>query len=147
MGRRGRGGTWPREDGGRRKRSRWAASSSSKSATPNVTGLVSVEPSRYAIEYHQRTTVDAPNEVWTKDKIPAPETPLSTEEASMMEILGFHGFGSTKGKAVVTNQFGPAKGAARIEAKSKRQYRQYKNRKGGAQLLSSEASITSKIQH
>ncbi len=54
------------------------------------------------------------------------------EEASEEELedmLGFTGFGSTKGKAVVDNQLGPAAGAA---SKHKaRKYRQYMNRKGG----------------
>ena len=47
----------------------------------------------------------------------------------MQQMLGFGGFGSTKGKAVADNQSSAAKGAA---SKNKgRKYRQYMNRKGG----------------
>lgn len=51
------------------------------------------------------------------------------EQNEMMQMLGFGGFGSTKGKAVADNQMSAAKGAA---SKNKgRKYRQYMNRKGG----------------
>lgn len=51
------------------------------------------------------------------------------EQDDMMQMLGFGGFGSTKGKAVQDNQSSAARGAA---SKNKgRKYRQYMNRKGG----------------
>ena len=47
----------------------------------------------------------------------------------MMQMMGFGGFGTTKGKAVADNQSSAARGAA---SKNKgRKYRQYMNRKGG----------------
>ena len=54
---------------------------------------------------------------------------IDEEQNAMMQMLGFGGFGSTKGKAVVDNQMSAARGAA---SKNKgRKYRQYMNRKGG----------------
>ena len=51
------------------------------------------------------------------------------EQTEMMIMMGFGGFGSTKGKAVADNQSSAARGAA---SKNKgRKYRQYMNRKGG----------------
>jgi U4/U6.U5 small nuclear ribonucleoproteins len=51
------------------------------------------------------------------------------EEEQMKKLLGFDGFGSTKGEAVQDNQNSAARGAA---AKNKaRKYRQYMNRKNG----------------
>ena len=51
------------------------------------------------------------------------------EEEQMKRLLGFDGFGSTKGEAVQDNQTSAARGAA---AKNKaRKYRQYMNRKNG----------------
>lgn len=51
------------------------------------------------------------------------------EQAAMMSLMGFGGFGTTKGKAVADNQISAARGAA---SKNKgRKYRQYMNRKGG----------------
>ena len=51
------------------------------------------------------------------------------EQDQMMQMMGFGGFGTTKGKAVVDNQTSAASGAA---SKNKgRKYRQYMNRKGG----------------
>ena len=51
------------------------------------------------------------------------------EEEQMKKLLGFDGFGSTKGKAVEDNQSTAARGGA---AKNKaRKYRQYMNRKSG----------------
>ncbi|KAG9081203.1 hypothetical protein FRC07_014578, partial [Ceratobasidium sp. 392] len=47
------------------------------------------------------------------------------DEAQMMAAMGFGGFDSTKGKAVVGNQ----QGAANI--KKQRTWRQYMNRRGG----------------
>jgi U4/U6.U5 tri-snRNP-associated protein 3 len=52
-----------------------------------------------------------------------------SEEEQMRLMLGFGGFDSTKGKAVDDNALGAARGAARNE--SKREYRQYMNRRGG----------------
>ncbi|KAL7526972.1 hypothetical protein ACHAXR_001736 [Thalassiosira sp. AJA248-18] len=50
-------------------------------------------------------------------------------EEQMMQMIGFGGFGTTKGKAVADNQSSAARGAA---SKNKgRKYRQYMNRKGG----------------
>lgn len=51
------------------------------------------------------------------------------EQKEMLQLMGFGGFGTTKGKAVADNQSSAARGAA---AKNKgRKYRQYMNRKGG----------------
>ncbi len=51
------------------------------------------------------------------------------EEDQMLNIFGFGGFDSTKGKAVEDNQTSASKG---LVAKNKaRKYRQYMNRKGG----------------
>ncbi len=51
------------------------------------------------------------------------------EEEQMRIMMGFDGFGTTKGKVVADNQHGAARGAA---SKNKgRKYRQYMNRKGG----------------
>ena len=51
------------------------------------------------------------------------------EEEQMRKLLGFNGFGSTKGEAVADNQSTAARGGA---AKNKaRKYRQYMNRKSG----------------
>ena len=51
------------------------------------------------------------------------------EEEQMRKLLGFNGFGSTKGEAVEDNQSSAARGGA---AKNKaRKYRQYMNRKNG----------------
>ena len=51
------------------------------------------------------------------------------DEEQMKMLLGFDGFGSTKGEAVQDNQNSAARGAA---AKNKaRKYRQYMNRKNG----------------
>lgn len=51
------------------------------------------------------------------------------EEEQMRKLLGFNGFGSTKGEAVADNQTTAARGVA---AKNKaRKYRQYMNRKNG----------------
>ena len=51
------------------------------------------------------------------------------EEEQMRKLLGFDGFGSTKGESVEDNQSTAARGGA---AKNKaRKYRQYMNRKSG----------------
>jgi len=51
------------------------------------------------------------------------------EQNEMLQLMGFGGFGTTKGKTVADNQSSAARGAA---AKNKgRKYRQYMNRKGG----------------
>jgi U4/U6.U5 tri-snRNP-associated protein 3 len=52
-----------------------------------------------------------------------------SEEDQMKLLLGFGDFDSTKGKLVDENLKGPAVGAARHE--TKREYRQYMNRRGG----------------
>eukprot|EP01039_Chlorochromonas_danica_P008893 gene8895-9812_t len=51
------------------------------------------------------------------------------EEEQLEDMLGFTGFGSTKGKAVSDNQQGAAAGA--VSKHKARKYRQYMNRKGG----------------
>ena len=57
------------------------------------------------------------------------EQELEGEQKKMMEMMGFGGFGTTKGKAVEDNHSSAARGAA---SKNKgRKYRQYMNRKGG----------------
>jgi hypothetical protein len=51
------------------------------------------------------------------------------EEEQMRKLLGFEGFGSTKGESVEDNQSSAARGVA---GKNKaRKYRQYMNRKSG----------------
>jgi U4/U6.U5 tri-snRNP-associated protein 3 len=52
-----------------------------------------------------------------------------SEEEQMKIIIGFSDFDSSKGKPVEENQKGPANGTVRKD--SKRQYRQYMNRRGG----------------
>lgn len=47
------------------------------------------------------------------------------EEAAMMRAMGFGGFGTTQGAQVEGNDAGA------VKVKSKRQARQYMNRKGG----------------
>ncbi|GLE01380.1 hypothetical protein PINS_up010210 [Pythium insidiosum] len=64
----------------------------------------------------------------TESAAPAALSHLSEEEQMQM-LLGFGGFDSTKGKSVEDNAVGPAAGAARKE--TKREYRQYMNRRGG----------------
>lgn len=49
------------------------------------------------------------------------------EEAMMMRMMGFGGFGSTQGKHV-DDEFA---NASAVQQKTKRQARQYMNRKGG----------------
>ena len=63
---------------------------------------------------------------------------MSEEELNMMQLMGFAGFGTTKGTLVKDNQYGPAKGGARIE-KGPRKYRQYMNRLGKNKLLDSDS--------
>jgi U4/U6.U5 tri-snRNP-associated protein 3 len=58
---------------------------------------------------------------------PAPED--DSEEAQMARLMGFGGFGSTKGKEVADNQHGAARGA--VKKNQNRSYRQYMNRRGG----------------
>ena len=50
-------------------------------------------------------------------------------EAQMARLMGFGGFGSTKGKEVADNQHGAARGA--VKKNQNRSYRQYMNRRGG----------------
>ena len=61
---------------------------------------------------------------------PAPED--DSEEAQMARLMGFGGFGSTKGKEVADNQHGAARGA--VKKNQNRSYRQYMNRRGGFNL-------------
>ena len=74
-----------------------------------------------------------------------PTEDMSEEQQDMLKMFGFAGFGTTKDKAVVDNQHGPAKGGARIE-KGPRKYRQYMNRLGKNRLLDKDTgSQSSKI--
>ena len=75
-----------------------------------------------------------------------PTEDMSEEQQDMLKMFGFAGFGTTKGRAVVDNQHGPAKGGARIE-KGPRKYRQYMNRLGKNRLLDKDntGSQSSKI--
>lgn len=50
-----------------------------------------------------------------------------------MALLGFGGFGSTKGRQVVDNAVGPATGG--VAKHKSRKYRQYMNRQGDAYLV------------
>ncbi|KAI9500711.1 U4/U6.U5 tri-snRNP-associated protein 3 [Coemansia spiralis] len=52
-----------------------------------------------------------------------------TEEEQMNALLGFGGFGSTKGKQIAGNDVGTA------NVKKQRKFRQYMNRKGGFNRL------------
>ena len=54
---------------------------------------------------------------------------IPIDEEEMNRLLGFGGFGSTKGKQVVDNAEGASAGAAARH--KERKYRQYMNRKGG----------------
>ena len=58
---------------------------------------------------------------------------LTNEEEQMMAMMGFGGFGSTKGKEIPDNKFGPSKGAC--DKKFHRKYRQYMNRVGSTMTL------------
>lgn len=49
----------------------------------------------------------------------------TAEEIDMMKMMGFDGFGTTKGKQVSGNDVGE------VHVVVKRKYRQYMNRKGG----------------
>ena len=69
---------------------------------------------------------------------------MSEEQQDMLKMFGFAGFGTTKDRAVVDNQHGPARGGARIE-KGPRKYRQYMNRLGKNRLLDKDTSQSSKI--
>jgi len=60
---------------------------------------------------------------------PAKKEEEMTEEEQMQMMLGFGGFGSTKGKVVEENNQGAARGA--IASSGTREYRQYMNRVGG----------------
>lgn len=57
------------------------------------------------------------------------EEDLQADEEEMNRLLGFGGFGSTKGKQVIDNAEGAAAGGAARH--KERKYRQYMNRKGG----------------
>ena len=151
MGRRGRGGTWRRDRRGRQRGQRLGTGDDGV-VPNNIIGRISVETSKYAIEYQRKKEMGSSGgkdlqHLTVENSSTDSTNSLSEDEVAIMEMMGFHGFGSTKGKAVESNHFGPAIGAARIEKRTKRQYRQYKNRKGGAQLLSSEASVKQNIQH
>ena len=54
---------------------------------------------------------------------------VDEEQQQMMAMMGFGGFGTTKGKAVSDNQLSASSGAA--QKNKARKYRQYMNRKGG----------------
>ena len=109
-------------------------------------GKKTVEISKYVLEYQKQQKKGVSSErkgglVDQKIKKTIPSEPTLSEglgvedNGLMMSMLGFAGFGSTKGRPVEDNHTGAAKGAARIEKKKKREYRQYMNRKGGGTLL------------
>lgn len=50
---------------------------------------------------------------------------LDDDEAAMQAMMGFSGFGSTKGKKVAGNNVGT------VRKEKKTEYRQYMNRSGG----------------
>jgi len=50
---------------------------------------------------------------------------VGDDDAAIAEMMGFGGFGSTKGKAVEGNQHGA------VDIKKQRTWRQYMNRRGG----------------
>jgi U4/U6.U5 tri-snRNP-associated protein 3 len=54
-----------------------------------------------------------------------PEEELDEDAAAMQAMLGFGGFGSTKGKKVAGNNAGA------VKKEKKTEYRQYMNRVGG----------------
>jgi U4/U6.U5 tri-snRNP-associated protein 3 len=77
--------------------------------------------------YHDKNT-DGYDDV-NKDAIEDADEEEGGEEEQIRMMLGFGGFGTTKGKVVADNQHSAARGAA---SKNKgRKYRQYMNRKGG----------------
>lgn len=53
------------------------------------------------------------------------DEPLDDDEAAMQAMMGFSGFGSTKGKKVAGNDVGG------VRKEKKTEYRQYMNRQGG----------------
>ena len=57
------------------------------------------------------------------------QVPGGTSEEDVMAMMGFAGFGSTKGKPVESNQHSSAVGT--VAKHKKRVYRQYMNRRGG----------------
>jgi U4/U6.U5 tri-snRNP-associated protein 3 len=65
------------------------------------------------------------------------------EEDEMAAMLGFSGFGSSKGKKVSSNEVGAAVGA--IAAPGKREYRQYMNRTGGFNRSLGKVKTTAKL--
>lgn len=53
------------------------------------------------------------------------DEPLDDDEAAMRAMMGFSGFGTTKGKKVPGNDVGG------VRKEKKTEYRQYMNRQGG----------------
>jgi U4/U6.U5 tri-snRNP-associated protein 3 len=76
----------------------------------------------------ERELLEAINEGAPKD-LDSADLEGKTEDEQMMMLMGFGGFGSTKGQKVEDNHTGAAKGAT--ASKKERKYRQYMNRKGG----------------
>ena len=91
-----------------------------------------------ALDKKQQQQVQSNDDNGQTDKISPQETIIEVkpeelegldQEEQMRRLLGFNGFGSTKGEAVDDNQSTAARGGA---AKNKaRKYRQYMNRKSG----------------
>ena len=76
-------------------------------------------------ELNMEDAADAPvKKIQTLDDV----TSMEPDEA-IAALMGIQQFGSTKGKKVLDNHVGPAKGAT--SSKKERKYRQYMNRKGG----------------
>ena len=86
---------------------------------------------------HDRPLTTTTNATGDKaDVLLKPETNTMShlsEEDQMKLLLGFGDFDSTKGKVVEENQKSAAVGTARRE--TKREYRQYMNRRGGFNRL------------
>jgi len=57
------------------------------------------------------------------------EEEMDEDAANIAAMMGFGGFGSTKGKEVASNKNTAARGATSVN--KARKYRQYMNRKGG----------------
>lgn len=60
-----------------------------------------------------------------KDEEKGDDDELDDDAAAMQAMLGFGGFGSTKGKKVAGNNAGG------VQKEKKTEYRQYMNRQGG----------------
>jgi U4/U6.U5 tri-snRNP-associated protein 3 len=111
-----------RADDGREDGSGDAVASSSSTASSMSTARgVKIAAKRRRVDDGARSNGD--------DGDDDDEDTVDDERRRMMDLLGFGGFGTTKGKAVMDNQTSAARGA--VSKNKGRKYRQYMNRKGG----------------